>query len=356
MGFFGDNQGRTEKATPKRRKESRQKGQIPRSPNLPFAVTFLTVVILLGTTGPSFFHDAADLMRYMLANAAPRDFSVEGIHFFLIQTGLKMGKLVITFMILGIVISVASNAAQGGLVLSADKLKFHFANLNPVSGLKRLMPQTSVTELLKNLFTLAVVCYFAHSLYVGIRVDLPGLMLKSPSQIGVVMGEIIYRLCFKCASCLVVIAIAEYFWSKHNIEESIKMTKEEVKDEGKNAEGNPEIKSRLKRKQRQMAMRFIMATVPKADVVITNPTHFAVALSYNKEAMAAPTVVAKGQDYMALRIRAIAEENGVPLVENRPLAQALFKTVQIGEPIPSTLFKAVAEVLAYVYKAKNLRL
>jgi flagellar biosynthetic protein FlhB len=344
MGFFGDNQGRTEKATSKKRKESREKGQIARSPNLPFTVSFLSIVFLLGAMAPSFISDSANLMRYLLANSAPHDFSVEGIHFFLIQTGLKMGKLVIIFMVTGIVLSVASNVAQGGLAVSTYKLRFHFENLNPVSGIKRFMPKTSVAELLKSLLALGLVTYFAHSIYISIRAELPRLMLESPTHIGVFMGQMIYRLCIKCASCLLVISIAEYFWSKHTFEEGIKMTKEEVKDESKNMEGSPE------------AMRFIMATVPKADVVITNPTHFAVALSYKKEAMAAPTVVAKGQDYMALRIRAIAEENDVPLVENRPLAQALFKTVEIGEPIPSTLFKAVAEVLAYVYKAKNLRL
>jgi len=181
-------------------------------------------------------------------------------------------------------------------------------------------------------------------------------MLKTPNQIAQNISHVIYQLSIQSGCYLLLISIADYFWNRRQFEQSIRMAREEVKDEMKNAEGSPEIKGRIKRKQREIAMRMIMAAVPKADVVITNPTHFAVALSYQKESMAAPTVVAKGQDYMAQRIREVAREHKVPLVENKPLAQTLYKTVEPGQQIPGNLYKAVAEVLAYVYKLKTMRL
>ena len=166
----------------------------------------------------------------------------------------------------------------------------------------------------------------------------------------------IYRVAFKSAVYLVILAVCDYLWKGRQFEEQLKMTKQEVKDEAKNAEGNPEIRSRIKSKQREVAMRRMMAAVPKADVVITNPTHFAVALAYQPGKMTAPIVVAKGQDHVALRIRKLASENKVPLVENKPLARTLYKLVEVGGMVPGDLFKAVAEVLAYVYKLRQTRL
>jgi flagellar biosynthetic protein FlhB len=159
----------------------------------------------------------------------------------------------------------------------------------------------------------------------------------------------------RCGVFLLIIGVADYYWNRRKFENSIKMTKQEVKDEAKNAEGNPEIRAKIRRKQREIALRSMMADVPKADVVITNPTHYAVALQYRPKDMAAPTVVAKGKGYVALKIRDIATQNGVPLVENKPLAQSLVKAVEVGQQIPSSLFKAVAEVLAYVYKLRAMR-
>jgi flagellar biosynthetic protein FlhB len=153
-----------------------------------------------------------------------------------------------------------------------------------------------------------------------------------------------------------LLGAVDYYLNRRRIEAGMRMTKQEVKDEARNAEGNPEIRSRIRRRQREIALRSMMADVPKADVVITNPTHYAVALRYKPDSMAAPTVVAKGKGYVALRIREIAQENNVPFVENKPLARALFKSVEIGKQIPVELFKAVAEVLAYVYRLKSMRL
>lgn len=356
MGIFGGNDGRTEKATPKRRNEAKEKGQIARSQNLPFTTTFLAIVILLGMFGPAMLSELSGFMQYLLSHAERQDYTVEGVHYWFLQTGFRFGRIVLIFMATGLALSVATNAAQGGLVLSGYKMKFHFENLNPLSGIQRLLPKTSGIEFLKSVFSVGIVTFLTYSIYEGIKSELPRLMLKTPVQIAQNMGHLIFQLSLKSATYLLIVALADYFWNRRQFEQNLRMTREEVKDEMKNAEGSPEIKGRIKRKQREIAMKLIMAVVPKADVVITNPTHFAVALSYKKDSMTAPKVVAKGQDYIALRIRAVAEEHKVPLVENKPLAQTLFKTVEIGELIPGSLYKAVAEVLAYVYKLKALRL
>jgi|WetSurMetagenome_2_1015567.scaffolds.fasta_scaffold132833_1 flagellar biosynthesis protein FlhB len=355
MAFLRDS-SRTEKASPKKKKEAREKGQIARSQNLPFTVSFLGIILLLGSYGPFLFDTLKSLMQYQLSHIHRTDFTIGDLQSMWLGISLQIGKVVMLIMMTALALSVAANAAQGGLVISAHKLGFHFGGLNPLQGIQRLLPKTSVIELLKNLLTIGLVTHFATSVYSSIQSDLPRYLLLTPLQIGGRISLILYHLAIKCGTYLLFVAVIDYFWNRHQFEQNLKMTKEEVKDEGKNAEGNPEIKGRIKRKQREIAMKFIMAAIPKADVVITNPTHFAVALAYSKDKMNAPTVVAKGQDYLALRIREVAKEHQVPLMENKPLAQTLYKTVEVGQQIPGTLYKAVAEVLAYVYKLKTMRL
>ncbi len=356
MALFAGNDNRTEKATPKKRNEARGKGQIARSQSLPFAATFVGIVIVLGVYGSILFDNLKQLMHYQLSHANHIDFTAGDLQSLFFQLSGQIGRIVLLIMFTGLALSIASNVSQGGLVISTHKLCFRFENLNPIAGIRRLLPKTSGIELLKNLFTIGIVTHLTYSLYLGIYSEIPRLMLQTPLQITLGISHVIYQLSLRSGVYLLLIAVADYFWNKRQFEQGIRMTKEEVKDEMKNAEGNPEIKGRLKRKQREMAMKFIMAAVPKADVVITNPTHFAIALAYQKEKMTAPTVVAKAQDFMALRIRAIAEDHKIPIVENKPLAQTLYKTVEVGQQIPGALYKAVAEVLAYVYKLKSMRL
>ncbi len=356
MALFAGNDNRTEKATPKKRNEAREKGQIARSQTLPFAATFVGIVVVLGAYGSILFDNLKQLMQHQLSHANHVDFTVGDLQSLFFQLSGQFGKIVLLIMFTGLALSIAANVSQGGLVISTHKLCFRFENLNPISGIQRLLPKTSGIELLKNLFTIGIVTYLAYSLYLGICSELPRLLLQTPLQITLGISRVVYQLSLRSGVYLLLIAIADYFWNRRQFEQGIRMTKEEVKDEMKNAEGNPEIKGRLKRRQREMAMKFIMSAVPKADVVITNPTHFAIALAYQKEKMSAPTIVAKAQDFMAVRIRAIAQDHKIPIVENKLLAQTLYKTVEVGQQIPGTLYKAVAEVLAYVYKLKSMRL
>lgn len=356
MALFKGNDGRTEKASGKRRGEARRKGQIARSQTLPSAVVLLGLFWLLGILAASMVHSLSGMLERILSSASPQELSQERLQGLLVRCAIEVSKALFMFTGAALVLSVGSNIAQGGLTFSTYRLGLHFENLNPAAGIRRLLPSASGVELLKNLLTIAIVVHFGYSTYREGLGEFPKFMLMSPVTIALKTGSMIYRFALKSSLYLVVLAICDYFWKRHQFEEELKMTKQEVKDEAKNAEGNPETRSRIRRKQREVAMRRMMAAVPKADVVITNPTHFAVALSYQPGKMGAPIVLAKGQDHVALRIRKIAGEHKVPLVENKPLARTLYKAVEVGEAIPGELFKAVAEVLAYVYKLKQMRL
>lgn len=355
MGLFRDNQGRTEKPTGKRRSEAREKGQIARSQELPFAITFLGLIWAMGILGNALVNDMSEMLRSLLTRPVPRDFGVEQLQQLMVHCSLDAAKALFVFTLTTVLLSVGANMAQGGLTFTTYRLGFRFENLNPISGIKRLLPGQSGVELLKCLMHVGLVSYIVYGIYTDVKPDLPRLVLMGPPDILSKIGTLLYRAAIRCGLLFLVVGSADYFWRRHQFEENLKMTKQEVKDEAKNAE-NPEIRGMIRRKQREVARRLMAAAVRKADVVITNPTHYAVALSYQRESMMAPLVVAKGQDYLAQRIRQIADENKVPIVENKSLAHALYKLVEVGEPIPSGLYKAVAEVLAYVYRLKNLQL
>jgi flagellar biosynthesis protein FlhB len=355
MAFFSDNHGKTERATPRRRGEARSKGQIGRSPNLTSAVVFVGVFFVLGISAPWIAHRLSAMLQRMLIQALPGDLTTEGLQKMFLDCALDIGTIVFAVATTAMVLGIGSNAAQGGLVFSGYRLGFRLSALNPATGLKRLLPETATGELIKSVVSIGCIAYAAYAVGSDSLEKISRFSLMPPAGISASIAEMAYSFAMKCGVFLLVIGAADYYWNRRKFEDSIKMTKQEVKDEAKNAEGNPEIRARIRRKQREIALRSMMADVPKADVVITNPTHYAVALQYRPKDMAAPTVVAKGKGYVALKIRDIALEHGVPLVENKPLAHSLVKAVDVGQQIPASLFKAVAEVLAYVYKLRAMR-
>jgi len=356
MALFGGKGGRTEKATAKRRGEARQKGQIARSQSLPAAFVLFGLFWILDRYAPFVIQDLSEVLRRFLTVAVPQEFTEERLQQIFLSCALGISKVVFLVTTSTFLLSVGANIAQGGFVLSSYRLGFHFENLNPAAGIKRLLIGTSGVELLKSLLTIGILSHLAYSIYLDVANELPRYILMAPYEISLRVANIVYRFAFKSSLYLLAIGFADYYWKRHKFEQDLKMTKQEVKDEAKNAEGSPEVRSKIRRRQKEIATRNMMAAVPKADVVITNPTHYAVALSYESEHMTAPTVVAKGRGFVALRIREIAAEHKVPLVENKPLAQSLYKAVEVGQQIPGSLFKAVAEVLAYVYKLKRMRL
>ena len=355
MALLGDN-GRTEKATPKRRREARKRGQVARSPKLVAAIVFVGGVVALSLQAPLIVHNLSSMLHRVLSNIAFIELTEGGLQKLFLECALDVAGAVFVVTGTAIVLGIAANTAQGGLVFSTYRLGLHLENLNPATGFKKLMPGNATGELTKSLFTIGAVTFTAYTVYAGSVSRLPRLVFMAPGDIASTIGAIVYEFSMKCGVLLLLLGAVDYYLNRRRIEASIRMTKQEVKDEARNAEGNPEIRSRIRRRQREIALRSMMADVPRADVVITNPTHYAVALRYKPDSMTAPTVVAKGKGYVALRIREIAQENKVPFVENKPLARALFKSVNIGKQIPVELFKAVAEVLAYVYRLRSMRL
>jgi flagellar biosynthetic protein FlhB len=356
MPLFNHYGDRTEKATPRRRSEVRKKGQIARSSLLAPAVVFLGLFVVLGMFGPSAVRELSGMLKRGLSTLGTSEISEENLRAIFVSYCRDVSWLVLLIAGAAFVLSVAANAAQGGLVLSGHRLGLRFENLNPAAGMKRLLPGASTGELAKALLTIGVLSYLCWSAYTEARSEMSRYILMSPLESSSKISRVVYRLAFKSGCVLVLIAFGDYVWSRRRFDQSIRMTKQEVKDEARSAEGNPEVRSKIRRRQREIALRSMLADVKKADVVITNPTHYAVALQYVPQKMPAPTVIAKGKGFVALKIREIAKANNVPIVENKPLAQTLFKALDVGQQIPVNLFKAIAEVLAYVYRLKRMRL
>jgi flagellar biosynthetic protein FlhB len=283
----------------------------------------------------------------------PRDVSIAYIGDLAREALLRMGLIVIPIMLSVTVLGIAANVAQTGFFISWEKLKFNFGKLNPSSGLSRIFSKNGLMELARSVVLVLVISYISYQVVIQYTPLYPRLVLMDVKQLLYWTGQICYQVCLRVAVFLMLLAIGDYFFQRHRFLEQMKMTKQEVKDEFKEMEGDPFTKGRIRRIQREAARKRMMSAVPQADVVITNPTHYAVALSYDVEKMEAPVVVAKGVGFLAIKIKELAQKHDIPMVENRTLAQALYKTVEIGATIPMSLYKAVAEILAYIYKTRN---
>jgi len=349
-------QERTEQATPRRREEARKKGQVAKSQEV------ASVAILLACL-TYFNFDSVRLLKKMMDNLSGflrssgtllintsniQSLAVEWVYEFLIL----IAPLLLTVLAAGLL----ANFVQVGFLFSAEALTPRFSKIDPFKGFQRLFSMKSFAELIKNLMKLSIVSYVAYVTVKGEIDGLPSLMDRSIGDITAYMGEISFKIILRTSWVLVVLAILDYVYQRWDFEKGLKMSRQEIKDEFRQTEGDPLIKARIKRIQREMARKRMMAKVPKADVVITNPDHIAVALKYDQAKMFAPVVVAKGTGFLAERIRELARQNTVPVIENKPLAQVLYKMVKVEEAIPENLYRAVAEVLAYVYGLKDKRI
>ena len=256
-------------------------------------------------------------------------------------------------MAIAVIAGAIGNFLQFGLLFTTEPLKFDLTKLDPVKGIKRLFSTRALIELLKSVLKISLIgTVTTMILWINIS-NVLSLSFKSPWAALITVSKLTVLMGIAASIVLLFIAVLDYFYQKFEYEKNLKMSKQDIKDEYKNTEGDPLIKSKIKQRQREMAMRRMMQEVPQADVVITNPTHYAIALKYDEETMDAPKVVAKGTDFIAQKIKLIAKENDVVMVENRPLARAMYDQVEIGQRIPDEFFKAVAEVLAYVYRVKR---
>ncbi len=344
---------RTERPTTRRLQKAREKGQIARSKEVPAAVILVGGLLFLSFAGNGMLRGLQGQLREFLSMSPPTDISFSYIRDLARTTLIQMTLLVAPMMLSLCVLGVAANVVQSGFTVSWHQLAFRFEKLLPKNGFSRVFSKNGMVELLKSLILICGVSYLSYQVVMEHLPLYPRLVLMDGKQLLYWTGLICYQVCLRVGVMFLILAIADYAFQRYRFMEQLKMTKQEVKDEFKEMEGDPLTRSRIRRIQREMARKRMMAAIPTADVVITNPTHYAVALSYKMEEMDAPRVVAKGVGFLALRIKELAQKHDVPMVENRPLAQMLYKSVEVGSSIPSHLYKAVAEILAYIYKTRN---
>lgn len=346
---------RTEKATPKKREDARKKGQIARGPEFPAALSFLGAVVALNYFGSDLFQRVGFSIRAAALNVAHvKPLTDTDLHIMLFDAGKVLAFLALPVILIGFVSVLAGNFAQGGFSFTGEALMPKASKFSPAKNIKKIFGLDSVVNLGKSLLKLIFIVVVAYGVLVPAIESAPLLIHAPLPTFAVKLGETLYTLALRCGLVLVALAAADYGYAYYKNEKSLRMTKQEILDEYKQSEGDPMIKGQRRRTARALAQRRSIADVPTASVVITNPTHFAVALRYDRDKDAAPVVVAKGADNMAATIRKIARENDIPLVENPPLARALYKSVEPKQTIPVELFGAVAEILAYVFSQKEL--
>jgi len=349
----GGSDNRTEKPTHRRLLKAREKGQVAVSRDLSSASVLLGGLIMLSYVAPELLNLLMKEMRDLLKLRIPAEMTVTFVTSIMNAAVLHLGMLVLVLMLTSFFVAIAASASQAGLTISWEPLGFHFEKLSPQKGLSRLFSKNGLMELAKSLAMLIIVSTISYKVVVKYLPLYPRLVLMDVRQLIYWISFITYQVFLRTAIFLFLLSLVDYRFQKYRFLEGLKMTKQEVKDEHRDMEGDPLVRGRIRRIQREMARKRMMTEVPKADVVITNPTHYAIALSYKMESMAAPQVIAKGVGFLALRIKELAQKHQIPIVENKPLAQTLYKTVELGQFIPPDLYRAVAEILAYIYKAKN---
>jgi flagellar biosynthetic protein FlhB len=346
------NEEKTEEATPKRKEEAHSKGQVARSVEVNSIFVILAAFLALRVIGSYIYNELGDFMRLMLIGFSTHDFTVEFIQVLFIKLGIIFAKTALPVMVTILIVSVLINYLQVGFIFSLEPLLPQLDRINPLSGFKRLFSKRALVELVKSLLKISIISYFIYRFIIKETMQVPQLIAADLTDSLRTTASMTLDLVYQISGVMLIMAVLDYFYQMWEHKQSLKMSKQEIKQEVKQTEGNPQIKGKIREQQRALAMRRMMHEVPKADVVVTNPTHYAVALQYDST-MAAPMVVAKGQDFIAQRIKEIAKENRVVTVENKPLARALYGAVEVGETVPPELYQAVAEVLAYVYRLKK---
>ncbi len=346
---------KTEPATDKRREEARERGQVAKSQDAEATAVLFASLVCLYYFGPQMFGVITDFMRYCLSFAAGTALQTGTTTILLHQFLWVFLKAMAPLFVVVAFTAIAANLAQVGFLFSTEPLVPDLNRINPINGLENIVSWKAVAELVKSIFKIAAVAYIPYS---TLRDQMPFVLRfiqLDPFPATRFLLEIIFWMAMKILLLLALLAIADYFFQWWRLEESLKMSKEEIKEEYKQREGDPKVKAKIRERQRRMAQARMMQEVPKATVVVTNPTHLAVAIVYDRDnATSAPRVVAKGAGLIAQKIKEIAKEHDVPTIENKPLARALHEKVEVGEEIPVELWETVAMVLAEVYRLKGM--
>lgn len=341
-----NDQDKTEPATPRRLEEARKEGRVARSSDLSTALTIVAMLAAFQMAGPRLFDAMRDGIKGTLHVVPTSTLDGPSVQQLCFDTAAPVAAAFLAFAACVLAMGVGGSLLQTGILFTTKPLEPSLDRINPMSGFGRIFSMQSVGTFCFGLFKLLAVGWIVYAFLLGRRHEFPSLSRLQAVEILPRGGELISALGWRVAAAMLAIGLGDYAFQRWRHEREMRMTKQEIKDEQKQQEGDPHIKQRIRQIQRQRGMKRMMEDVPKATVVITNPTHFAVALRYEAGAMAAPTVVAKGQNLVALKIKALAAEHGVPVQEDKPLARGLFRTVEVGQEIPAEFYQAIAQVLA----------
>ena len=344
---------KTEEPTAKKREDAAKKGQIGKSQEISTAFVLLIGFFVIKVIWEQIYANIAEYTVYIFGHLN-QTVDVETVLNLFLGMIIILARTAFPIMMAVMVVGLAVNIFQTGWHFNTEKLEPKLDNLNPINGFGRIFSKRSLVELVKSLLKIAIIGFFIYHYLKDEILTMPQFIFYDLTTSLSKISDIIFGLAFQIIGVIMVLAFADLAYQKWQTTQDLKMTKQEVKDEFKQTEGDPQIKGKIRQKQRQMAMSRMMQEVPKADVIVTNPTHFAVALKYEK-GMMAPKVVAKGADFVAQKIKSVGRENDVPLVENRPLARALYASAEVGDFVPRELYQSVAEVLTYVYRLKHRR-
>ena len=349
-----EGQEKTEVPTEKKRRESREEGQVAFSKELSSAALLAGIVLTLVATSPIILDAMRELMSQIFRDLAQRkELSIDSIF---TLSGEILSIILPAFAPFAAVIIFAgifASVLQVGVMITFKAVAPKFNKIIPLTGLKRLFSSQSLADFLKSMAKLIIVGFVGYLTYIDKITELNGLSVSTPESILIYNFTVVAEVAGKIVLALVAIAIFDYFYQRWHHEQQLMMTKQEVKDETKQTEGDPQLKARIRQIQREMSNARMMQEVPKADAVIVNPTHFSVAILYDRDVMSAPEVIAKGADHLALRMRTVARENNVPILERPELARDLYANVEIGDDIPERFYKAIAEILAFVYRLRK---
>ncbi len=346
-------QEKTEKATPRRREQAREEGKVTKSMELNSAAIILLGFTAIYAFGPNISMQAKDMMSNIMRNAPSIANSDPSYMTLITNSMFTFFSIIMPILVVMVIIALVVNIAQVGIKISSKAMEPKFDKLDVIQGLKKLFSTKSLVQLIRDSLKLLVFGYVG---YLAIESEFESFFLlidKPIYEIAKTMAILSLRVAMKIGGIILVIGILDYFYQKYELEKSIRMTKQEIKEEYKDTEGSPQLKSRIRQLQREMSQNRMMEAVPMADVVVTNPTHIAVALKYDSGEMSAPFVVAKGERLVAQKIKDIAYKNNIPVIEDKPLARTLFKMCDVGQMVPLNLYRAVAEIMAYVYKLKG---
>lgn len=341
---------KTEKATPKKREEERKKGQVAKSQDINTAIILLFSFILLFVVGSFMKEQMLSLFVFVFSEQIHEKVTVETTMTLFTEGLIYFARIVAPIMAVSVIAAFIGNLLQVGVLFTSEPLKFDLKKIDPIQGAKRIFSVRAIVELFKSLLKITFIGTITFSIIWMYKDDMMQLAFKPADAAVAFFGKVTIIMGISAILALLFLAVLDYMYQKYDFEKKIRMSKQDIKDEHKNVEGDPLIKSKIKEKQRQMAMSRMMSEVPQADVVITNPTHYAIAIKYDESVISAPYIVAKGTDTIALKIREIAKAHDVMTIENKALARSMYDIVEIDEVIPEKFYQEVAEILAFVYQ------